>query len=141
MLFFFSKHNPRPCTAIGEYVLDLTKIVHLFNNDALVDERKARELFEQPTLNAFIDQTPEIWHDVRVQLQRLLSKTNSVLRDDEALRKDCLHLQADVRMHLPVKIGDYTDFYSSKEHARNIGEMFRGKDNALLPNWLHLPGR
>lgn len=44
-----------------------------------------------------------------------------------------------VTMHLPAKIGDYTDFYSSREHATNVGTMFRGKDNALQPNWLHLP--
>lgn len=44
-----------------------------------------------------------------------------------------------VTMHLPIEIGDYTDFYASKEHASNVGEMFRGKENALMPNWLHLP--
>lgn len=112
--------------------------MHLFNGK-LVNEAKAKELFYQPTLNAFIGETPEVWHDVRVTLQTLLSKDVPTLRDDERLRKECLYLQKDVQMHLPVKIGDYTDFYSSKEHARNIGEMFRGKDNALLPNWLHLP--
>jgi fumarylacetoacetase len=45
----------------------------------------------------------------------------------------------EIKMHIPAKIGDYTDFYSSKEHATNVGIMFRGKDNALQPNWLHLP--
>lgn len=113
--------------------------MHLFGAGQIVNETKAKELFYQPTLNAFIDETPEVWHDVRVTLQKLLSKDVPTLRDDEQLRRECLYLQKDVEMHLPVKIGDYTDFYSSKEHARNIGEMFRGKDNALLPNWLHLP--
>lgn len=122
-------------------MLDLTKIVHLFKIGKIVNESKAKELFYQTTLNEFIDQTPDVWHDVRVTLQNLLSKDNSILRDDELLRKECFHLQTEVQMHLPIQIGDYTDFYSSKEHARNIGEMFRGKENALLPNWCHLPGK
>lgn len=51
----------------------------------------------------------------------------------------CFFKLDQVNMHLPISIGDYTDFYASKEHASNVGEMFRGKENALMPNWLHLP--
>ena len=76
---------------------------------------------------------------MRVTLQNLLLKENAKLRDDEPLRRQCFHLQKDVKMHLPIKIGDYTDFYSFKQHAKNVGEMFRGKENALLPNYLHMP--
>ena len=61
------------------------------------------------------------------------------MRDDSNLRSKAFVAQADVKMHLPANIGDYTDFYSSLDHAFNIGTMFRGKDNALMPNWKHLP--
>src|SRR5205085_3569817 len=61
------------------------------------------------------------------------------LRDDAALREQALIPMADVDLLLPTEIGDYTDFYSSREHATNVGTMFRGADNALQPNWLHLP--
>ncbi|KAK4336957.1 hypothetical protein RND71_043529 [Anisodus tanguticus] len=128
----------RPCVAIGEYVLDLSKITHLFD-DEMVNEEFAKKLFQQPNLNSFIDQSPQVWHVVRTILQKLLSKDNSVLRDNSKLRSECFHLQNSVQMHVPVQIGDYTDFYSSKEHATNVGKMFRDENNALLPNWLHLP--
>ena len=61
------------------------------------------------------------------------------LRDDTGLRAEALVPQARVTMHLPANIGDYTDFYSSLDHATNVGTMFRGKDNALMPNWKYLP--
>ena len=61
------------------------------------------------------------------------------LRDNEKLRQRALVPMADVQLHLPIAVAGYTDFYSSKEHATNVGVMFRGKDNALQPNWLHMP--
>ena len=61
------------------------------------------------------------------------------LRDNEKLRKRALVPMADVKLHMPFAVSGYTDFYSSKEHATNVGVMFRGKDNALQPNWLHMP--
>src|SRR5262249_3126104 len=64
---------------------------------------------------------------------------SSILRDNTELRERALLPLSAVTLHLPVAIGDYTDFYSSKEHARNVGIMFRGEANALMPNWLHLP--
>jgi 2-keto-4-pentenoate hydratase/2-oxohepta-3-ene-1,7-dioic acid hydratase in catechol pathway len=64
--------------------------------------------------------------------------TTIQLRDNEELRKRALMPMADVKLHLPFTISGYTDFYSSKEHATNVGVMFRGKDNALQPNWLHM---
>jgi fumarylacetoacetase len=72
-------------------------------------------------------------------LQELLQADNPTLRDNPALRQKALIPQEAVTLHLPVNIGDYTDFYSSREHATNVGNMFRGRENALLPNWLHLP--
>jgi fumarylacetoacetase len=76
---------------------------------------------------------------VRAAISRLLRHDEPRLRDDAALREKALVPMSAVEMLLPVEIGDYTDFYSSREHATNVGTMFRGADNALQPNWLHLP--
>ncbi|KAM5206579.1 fumarylacetoacetase isoform 2-T2 [Hipposideros larvatus] len=79
------------------------------------------------------------WKEARAFLQNLLSASQARLRDDTELRKRAFISQASATMHLPATIGDYTDFYSSRQHATNVGIMFRGKENALMPNWLHLP--
>merc|ERR1712117_741977 len=69
----------------------------------------------------------------------LLSRDNATIRDDPGLRAAALVPQSAATMHLPATIGDYTDFYSSLDHATNVGIMFRGKENALMPNWKYLP--
>ncbi|CAG2170510.1 unnamed protein product, partial [Oppiella nova] len=79
------------------------------------------------------------WSETRAKLIHLLGKDTSVLRDDHKLREKAFVLQRDASMHLPARIGDYTDFYSSIEHATNVGAMFRSVDNPLLPNWKYLP--
>jgi len=79
------------------------------------------------------------WRTTRAAISKLLSKDDPTLRDNKLLAQHLLVSQAEVEMLLPAEIGDYTDFYSSREHATNVGIMFRGKENALLPNWLHLP--
>merc|ERR1719510_73510 len=76
------------------------------------------------------------WIGLRKRLQELLSSGTSELARHKA---ECLVPQSEATMVMPAKIGDYTDFYSSRYHATNVGIMFRGKDNALQPNWLHLP--
>jgi len=81
----------------------------------------------------------EAWKQVRAVLQTALSDENPMFRDDKDLQKIAVIPMEDVVMCLPAEIGDYTDFYSSREHATNVGIMFRGKDNALMPNWLHIP--
>ena len=81
----------------------------------------------------------EVWSAIRKKIQLLLSEDEPELRDNSSLRNQSFVLQNEVILHLPVKIGDYTDFYASKDHATNVGIMFRGKDNALMPNWTHLP--
>jgi len=96
-------------------------------------------VFSANTLNDFMAAGRPVWSAVRSRLQSLLSAENTELRDQDALRDAAFHRQEDVRMVMPVDIGDYTDFYSSREHATNVGTMFRDPDNALLPNWLHLP--
>ena len=100
---------------------------------------KAKAVFDQPQLNDFMSLGLEAWRETRTRLQQLLAADESILRDDSGLRSQALVPMNDVEMHMPAKIGDYTDFYSSLEHATNVGIMFRGKDNALLPNWKHLP--
>ncbi|XP_067873813.1 fumarylacetoacetase [Heterodontus francisci] len=122
--------------AIGDQILDLTVVKHLFTGSVL---SKHQHVFAQPTLNSFMALGREAWTEARAFLQQLLSADESMLRDNKELRKKAFVAQSSVTMHLPAQIGDYTDFYSSRHHATNVGIMFRGKDNALMPNWLHLP--
>lgn len=93
----------------------------------------------QQVLNGFMGLGKDAWKETRDTLQRILCSSEGVLRDDSKRQSRCLLKQESVTMHLPANIGDYTDFYSSKNHATNVGMMFRGKDNALMPNWVHLP--
>lgn len=83
--------------------------------------------------------TPEHWHETREYLKALLSKETPFLRDDKELRVAAVHPMKDVEMHLPARIGDYTDFYASINHATNIGAMMRGPGNELMANYRHLP--
>lgn len=130
-----SKETPRVGVAIGDYILDLSVLEKhgLFNN--IISEK----MFNQASLNKFMSEGKEVWGEVRKILQKLLDDQEATLRDDERLRKEAFLLQNDAEMQLPVEINEFTDFYASKEHASNVGTMFRGKDNALMPNWTHLP--
>ena len=129
--------NPRVGTAIGEYVVDLA----ILQESGLlhISELQGREVFKQATLNVFMGMGKNVWSAVRTRLQQLLCADEPVLRDNTALRDKAFFKQTDVDMLLPADIGDYTDFYASKEHAMNVGIMFRGKEHALMPNWLHVP--
>ncbi len=126
---------PRAGVAIGDLVLDLTLLVE----EGLLNNAHLHGVFNQPTLNAYMALQPIMWNATRASVQRLLRDDNPTLRDNESLRQRALVPMDDVTMHLPAAIGDYTDFYSSKEHATNAGTIFRGKDKALMPNWLHIP--
>lgn len=129
--------SPRVGAAIGEYILDLA----VLEAEGLFDETavKDKNVFNQETLNPLMELGKSAWSEVRQVIQHLLSENVPTLRDDLELRKKALKKQSEAQLFLPVKIGDYTDFYASKEHATNVGTMFRGKDNALMPNWTHLP--
>jgi len=131
----FSAHGlaPRVGVAIGDYVLDLWALEQ--------DGRLAIELgtFAVPSLNAFMFQGPKVWTRTRARISELLRHDNDELRDNTELRDLSLVPMRDVKLHLPFTVAGFTDFYSSKEHATNVGIMFRGKDNALQPNWLHMP--
>jgi fumarylacetoacetase len=96
-------------------------------------------VFAGPTLNAFMALGPKVWSRTRMRISELLRHDRPELRDDSELRARALVPMADVKLHLPIQVAGYTDFYSSKEHATNVGVMFRGKDNALQPNWLYMP--
>ncbi|CAI5671985.1 unnamed protein product [Oreochromis niloticus] len=122
--------------AIGDQILDLSAVKSLFKGPVL---SKYQDVFDQPTLNAFMALGYEAWREARRTVQMLLSANESTLRDDMSLRSRAFIHQSAVTMHLPANIGDYTDFYSSRDHATNVGIMFRGKENALMPNWLRLP--
>lgn len=136
-IFQFKDKSPRAGTAIGEYVLDLSVI----DDAGLLKGTGAEEknVFSASSLNLFMELGRPAWTSVRKKLQYLLDANTPDLRDDEELRLKAFHPLKDVEMLLPAKIGDYTDFYASREHATNVGTMFRGKDNALMPNWTHLP--
>lgn len=128
--------NSRIGVAIGDFILDLSV---LEDNGLLKNSSGEKNLFNRNSLNLFMSQDRKVWKEIRTQLQRLLSEDNADLRDKKELRQEAFIPMDDAIMCLPVEIGDYTDFYSSKEHATNVGIMFRGKENALMPNWLHLP--
>ncbi|MCA1401168.1 fumarylacetoacetase [Bradyrhizobium sp. BRP56] len=125
---------PRVGVAIGDYVLDLWEL----EQDSRLDVGPLG-VFSQPSLNAFMALGPKVWSATRVRISELLRSDHPELRDNRELRARALVPMADVRLHMPFAVSGYTDFYSSKEHATNVGVMFRGKDNALQPNWLHMP--
>jgi fumarylacetoacetase len=129
---------PHIGVAIGDQVLDL----HVVATEKLFDGpilSHSSAVFLEPNLNAFMALGRPAWKEARATLQQLLSAGNKTIQDNADLRARALVPQADVQMVLPARIGDYTDFYSSRDHATNVGIMFRGVDNALQPNWLHLP--
>ena len=95
---------------------------------------KNTSVFEQDTLNAFMALGRPSWREARSTLQALLTP-GGALDQNSALKAQVLIPLSEVQMHLPCAIGDYTDFYASKEHATNVGSMFRGPENALMPNW------
>lgn len=130
-------NTPRVGVAIGQWVLDLAVLEAqgFFEHTPI----NGRFSFSQPSLNSFMALGRPAWQAVRAVLQTLLQANDPTLRDNLELRQQALHAMNQVTMHLPAVIGDYTDFYSSREHATNVGIMFRGKENALMPNWLHLP--
>jgi fumarylacetoacetase len=123
--------------AIGERVLDLAVLeeARLLDDLALPD----RPFFRRSSLNALMGAGRALWRPLRARVTTLLAADEPVLRDAGALRDAALHRQSGVGMLLPAAVGDYTDFYSSREHATNVGTMLRGRENALQPNWLHLP--
>ncbi|XP_003703207.1 fumarylacetoacetate hydrolase [Megachile rotundata] len=121
--------------AIGDEILDLSLISHLFDGPLLKDNQ---DVFRRDCLNDFMALGRPSWLEARNKLQSLLSASNPTLQEADT-RSKVFVKQNEATMHLPAKIGDYTDFYSSIYHATNVGMMFRGKADALMPNWKYLP--
>lgn len=118
--------------AIGEQILDLSVLASngFFKSNTLNNG----ECFKETTLNTFMELGRAAWTEARTIITDILKVGAS-----ETLPTGALVLQSDAKMELPARIGDYTDFYASRNHATNVGIMFRGVDNALQPNWTHLP--
>jgi fumarylacetoacetase len=130
---FESEGRTRVGVRIGDFVLDLASLETRGCFSSLPP------LFDANSLNTFLSMGRPVWRQVRSTISRLLHDNEAELRDNINWRREALIPVSNVVMKLPVTIGDYTDFYSSREHATNVGIMFRGKENALMPNWLHLP--
>ncbi|MBT8218462.1 MAG: fumarylacetoacetase [Bacteroidia bacterium] len=121
----------RLATRVGDQVIDLAKVADL---GCFQDLRISPSVFKKETLNNFISRGKRKTSAVRKRIQELLT-TDSFLKD----HPEVFLAYDDVEMHMPVEVKDYTDFYSSLDHATNVGKMFRDPENALLPNWKHLP--
>ena len=121
---------------IGDFAIDLGAFHQLgyFEGIPLTDD-----IFLQDNLNDFIADGRKTWRLVRNRITEVFDVTNGTLRDNAAHKDKIIFRMDEVEMLLPVSVGDYTDFYASKEHATNVGSLFRDPENALLPNWLHIP--
>ncbi|KAK1754012.1 hypothetical protein QBC47DRAFT_385413 [Echria macrotheca] len=135
--------DPHVAVAIGIYVLDLKVLAANIDLPKIFTSLANHpHVFAQPTLNAFARLGRAVHREVRTTIQDLLSSETTrpeILRDNETLRQKALIPQRAVKMHLPMAIGDYTDFYAGYHHAYTVGVMFRGPQNALQPNYTHLP--
>ena len=128
--------SPKAATIIGNQVINLDALHELgfFSNMNLPSG-----IFRHTTLNGFIALGKQVTNVVRDRLSEIFTENNSELRDNPEAKAAILIDYNEVEMLMPIRVGDYTDFYSSEQHATNVGTMFRDPDNALLPNWKHMP--
>ncbi|MCB9256775.1 MAG: fumarylacetoacetase [Chitinophagales bacterium] len=131
-IFSTSKKSPRVGVAIGDRIIDLVEL----NKNKFIQINE--NLVDNEYLNDFMAEGREFASKIRLRIMDLLREGNTELKDAVS-RGNIIVNRAETTMHMPVRVGDYTDFYSSEDHARNVGTMFRDPDNALLPNWKHLP--
>jgi fumarylacetoacetase len=131
-IFSTSQKTPRMGVAIGDKILDLYELAA----HQLIDLNP--EIANQNSINSFMALGKEKTNAIRLQIASLLEMGNDVLTN-HSNKADFFVEMNQATLHLPIKIGDYTDFYSSRQHATNVGIMFRDPANALLPNWLHIP--
>ncbi|MDW3204250.1 MAG: fumarylacetoacetase [Alphaproteobacteria bacterium] len=130
---FETKGGARPGVAIGDCVIDLRAL----SRGGLLPVPSG--VFDGPSLNPFMALGPEVWRATRRAVSGLLDRDCPDLRDDADARAAVLHALSDVTLRMPFDLAEYTDFYASREHATNVGTMFRDPENALMPNWLHIP--
>jgi fumarylacetoacetase len=134
-IFSLNGGSKKAASAIGDYVVDLD---FLHGNGFFDGIELPEGIFSKPVLNDFIGLGKTISSKVRHRLSDIFDKKIDYNNASSRRQEFLIGIDAAV-MHLPLQIGDYTDFYSSREHATNVGMMFRDPENALLPNWLHLP--
>lgn len=134
-----SKSTPRPAVAIGDHVLDLQEFSA---SGAFSSLNLDVSVFSKSTLNDFAALGRPVHRSVRKYLQEVFAENSShadVLKNNSSLQEKALLKRDQITVHVPMQIGDYTDFYAGKNHAFNVGCLFRGPDNALQPNYTHLP--
>ena len=129
-VFSLGDEEPRCGVAIGDFVLDLAA---LEAEDIL--SPASDPVFDLPFWNEFMELGPEAWAAYRADLTDMLTHGSP----KQYLLTDHLHPLSAVTLHLPFLVAEYTDFYAGRHHAINVGTMFRGAENALPPNWLHIP--
>lgn len=138
-IFSTGSDAPRAGVRIGDSIVDLKALA----SDAAAADLKfiqgSAAHFAQPTLNAFAESGRATHKGVRAELQTILGGNNTLLKDNDALKQKVLVPVSQAKMHLPMQIGDYTDFYAGYHHAYKVGVLFRGPDNALQPNYTHIP--
>ncbi|NNF01463.1 MAG: fumarylacetoacetase [Bacteroidia bacterium] len=135
-VFKNSEGDYRTGLAIGSQIVDLYQLAQKGYLSSILDDS---QLFANQYLNDLISKGKKVTNGIRVRVATLLKEGDSELKDNISDVESILIDQSDVTMQLPVHIGDYTDFYSSLDHAKNVGTMFRGAENAIMPNWKHLP--
>ena len=135
-IYSTNNKTKRVGVAIGDKILDLST---LFELGYLKSLSFCEHCFSNEFLNRMMGHGKLEVRELRNRISELLNIENKELAQNKEAINKVLDLQSESEMHLPVKIGDYTDFYSSEQHAFNVGSMFRDPDNALLPNWKHIP--
>ncbi|KPM39750.1 Fumarylacetoacetase [Neonectria ditissima] len=137
-----ANQTPRPAIAVGDHVLDIQAFSNGGGFSASSEITEHASCFESTTLNAFAALGRPFHRATRSYIQSVLAADTEhakLLKDNEQLRNSAILKRSEVQNHLPLAIGDYTDFYAGKNHAYNVGVLFRGPANALQPNYLHLP--
>jgi fumarylacetoacetase len=126
----------RCASRIGNYAIDLYELANFGYFEGFIPDK---EIFKHNVLNDFISLGKPVWRAVREKISELFEASCPFIRENIEQKAMILSPVSDVEMMLPVQVGDYTDFYSSIEHATNVGKMFRDPEHALLPNWKHIP--
>ncbi len=119
--------------AIGDSILDVTAL----EDAQILRPSSEKHLFDGASWNAFMEMGPQTWARFRSHLFGLLGEEADGYTQDQC--RAAMVAQAEATMHMPFKVAEYTDFYAGRHHATNVGTMFRGAENALPPNWLHMP--
>ena len=135
-IFSTAGRSARSGMRLGDHVIDLSA---LHASGLLEGLGLSADVLSAPILNPLMKLGKSTTVALRERVQALMTADCPDLRDQTDAHVSCLVPVATVTMHMPVEVGDYTDFYSSEDHARNVGKMFRDPDNALLPNWKHMP--